>query len=89
MPLQNASIVDEFSVTFDRHGAVHYCYTGGDGVNRGSYYGYQTDHDNFVEEPLKHENTIIHCGGIIVTQDGTPFILSKSPPVVMLKIKEE
>ncbi len=81
---QNAEKVNELHVTIDQTGAVHYCYSGTTDNKQVSYYGQQTAWDTFVEEPLKiGELSSIRCAGLTVTSEGTPYILSREPSIVL------
>ncbi|MCP4606997.1 MAG: hypothetical protein GY847_41875 [Proteobacteria bacterium] len=83
---KNADNINEMHVTVDNGGAVHYCYFGSGENGTGSYYGRQTAWDTFVEELIETEDTeVFWCGGLAVTDDGVPYILSRSPSAIVFK----
>lgn len=83
---KHATKVTHMQVALDDDGRAHYCYYGYDGETPVSYYGKQVEEESFEEEPLVIEGEPVLCGGIALSEEGTPFILSKSPGAVMFRI---
>ncbi|MDJ0765365.1 MAG: hypothetical protein QNJ97_20460 [Myxococcota bacterium] len=83
---QHADHIHEMHLTLDSRGAVHYCYWGTSQGTYVSYYGRQLTATSFKEEPLATTEANLHwCGGLTVTPDGTPFVLSRAPAAVVFK----
>ncbi len=85
---QHATLVTQMSVTLDDRGLVHYCYSGFDDETPIAYYGRQLNGPELAEEEaLTIEENPVSCGGIAIAEDGTPFILARSPGAVMYRVE--
>jgi hypothetical protein len=82
---QNADSVTEMHVTVDTNGAVHYCYSGQKDAKQVAYYGRQIDSETIVEEEVTVEDEIVQCGGLIVTDEGVPYLFLRSPPAFIFR----
>jgi len=83
---KNADVVYEMHTFIDEGGAVHYCYYGELEEQIVSRYGYQTNWNTFVEEPLvTTEGEVARCGALVVTSDDSTVVMSRSPGAMLFR----
>ena len=75
--------LQEIHAKVDSGGAVHLCYYGMAGDAPAGFYAKQTSSDEFTHIPLGSSGAT-RCGAIAVSSTGTPWVVSRNPPSLMM-----